>query len=822
MSFPLRVLLSALALLPAMASAQTGRLAGTVTQREGGVPVVAARVTVVGSGRSAITDADGRYTVVDVAPGTYEVTVQRIGQQMATTPNVVIRAGGETRLDVALDRAVTELAGVVVSASRRAEKVTEAPATVTRIDARAIENSVGNSFSGALKGVQGVDFVQVGITSAAINTRGFNSSFNNRVLMLEDGRIAVLPENGLPVGSFTTIPKVDLAGVEVLVGPGSALYGPDASNGVLTLQTKDPRDFPGTTIEIAGGSRSYMDIQGRHAGVVNGNWGYKVTGEYQRANDWENTNRYAHPTAGNLTGAPERNTEWTTDVMRGAGALTWYMNTDSRLELNLGGSKSNGLGPTNVGRNQLIDWQYRHAQLRFTNPNWYAQVYRTQSLSGETYQLNGYAQWYLRDSIANTNLSEDSLRALSAFPAEGNLTAAELQNNFIIPMTGTRLTYGGQYRQDIVSSKRRWLVDRQTGEDIDIGQLGGYAQLEQQLTPLFRIIAAGRYDKHDYYKAQWSPKAGVLFTPLPEQTFRVTFNRAFKSPTILQTGFFFPNFSPGIGLQGNRYGFEIRNAAGTVLRTYDPIVPETNETYEVGYKGVLGGRMFLDAVAYRTFFENFMTPLVVIAIPAANTFAYQQGQKFTAENGQDQLTLTYLNLGKARIDGTDIGLRFMLTPRAVISGTTSWQHLKDTQVQPGFSAATAAEATAFNSPTFKWNIGADLTDVAGTALQAGGNVRHVSGYRFRSGVNFGYIPAFSTVDLSFGYRLPMAGTRLNVNVQNLFACTSGETNPNGFIASGRESIYTPDAGCGFGRKHTEMLNMPALGTMVFVGLRWDR
>ena len=73
----------------------------------------------------------------------------------------------------------------------------------------------------------------------------------------------------------------------MLVGPGSALYGPDASAGVLTLQTKDPRQYPGTTVEVAGGARSYMDVQARHAGV-RGNWGYKIMGEYQSADDYQN------------------------------------------------------------------------------------------------------------------------------------------------------------------------------------------------------------------------------------------------------------------------------------------------------------------------------------------------------------------------------------------------------------------------------------------------------------------------------------------------------------------------------------------------------
>ncbi len=820
MSTRFKLFLTAMMFAPAALLAQSGRIVGTITDAESRQGLPSASVTLVGTGRGANTDADGRFTVYNVPAGIYEVRVQRIGMAMKSVSGVTVSAGSDSRVDISLDRAPLELAGVVVSASRRVEKVTEAPATITRIDAAQIENTVGNSFSGALKGLEGVDFVQVGVTSAAINTRGFNSSFNNRVLMMEDGRIAVLPENGLPAGAFTSIPKVDLNAVEVLVGPGSALYGPDASNGVVTLETKDPKQYPGTTIEIAAGTRQYRDIQGRQAGVFgDGRFGYKVTGEYQAANDFTNKNTYAPVGAAQ---APERSANWQTDVIRGAGAFDYYRG-DSRLEASLGASKSNGIGQTNVGRNQLVDWQYRHAQLKYTSPHWFGQAYTTQSRSGDTYQLNGYSQNFIR----YPTLSSDSVKHLSDFPAAGDLMAAEIQNNFKIPMLGTRLTYGGQVRRDVVSSKRQWLADRLTGEDIKVNQRGVYGQLEQQVTPLFKLIGAGRYDKHDYYPAQWSPKAGVLFTPLPDQTFRFTFNRAFKSPTILQTAFYFPDFSPltptiGIGVIGNRNGLVIKNAAGTTIRTFDAIVPETNTTYEVGYKGLVKSVLFFDVTTYRTFFKSFMTPLVTIANPLANTYVYQNGTKFASETGKDQLALTYLNLGKARIDGLDMGLRYLISPTVGVSGSTSWQHLKDIQVQSTLAAATIAEATSFNSPTFKWSAGMDFADIAGSPVQASFSGRHVAGYNFRSGVNFGVIPTFTTLDMSLGYKLPFEGTRLNVNLQNFFTCRSGRTFANGWIQGGRKSLYSANSTCGFGKTHSEMVNMPPLGGLLTVGIRWDR
>jgi len=807
---------------PSRAAAQTGRISGTVTDSSHAA-LAGTQVSVVGTRLSSVSDGGGHYSIGGVPAGTYQVRVQRMGQRAQVIPSVVVKAGEDSRIDVSLATVPLSLGGMVVSASRRAEKITDAPATITRIDAAAIANTVGNSFAPALKEVKGIDFIQVGVTSVAINARGFNSAFNNRMLMMEDNRIAVLPENGLPVGVFTPTAKVDLAGIEVLVGPGSALYGPDASNGVLTLSTKDPREFPGTIVEAAGGARNFVDVQARQAGLFSGGtFGYKLSGEYQQAKDFENKNIYAPIVTGGPV-SPELNADWNTNVVRGSGALVYYMPNLSRFEVNAGASKSNGIGQTSVGRNQLVNWQYREGQLKFTNPNWFAQAYATQSLSGDTYQLNGYAQNRLRFPT----LTDDSVRHLSDFPAEGRLMAAEIQNTFVVPQAnGLRLTYGGQYRHDIVSSMRQWLVDRNTGKDITTSQKGVYGQADMPITTMLRAVFAARYDKHELFDGQFSPKAALLFTPLQDQTFRVTYNRAFKSPTVLQYGFFFPDFAPLVGVFGNPNGFLIKNSAGTVVNTIAPISPEKNTTWEVGYKGVLADRLFLDITGYRSKFTKFMSPLVIIAnplTPAASggpTFAFdaKTGVQLTGSTGGIQIPLTYFNVGNAQITGTDMGVKFLVTPTIAINGTASLQKLDTIERK----ATDPIEATAFNSPTSKFNVGMDFANLYNNQLHGGFTVRYVNGYHFLSGINNGKIPTFSTFDVTAGYKLPAIGASINLSVQNLLACRGGSSAIDGWLAAARPLKYTAGQECGLGKKHIEMINMPEIGTMAFLGIRFDR
>src|SRR6476661_3257107 len=772
--------LVAMVLLPTAALAQSGRIVGRVTDTQGAA-ISGVQLLVSPAGVSSSSGADGRFIIRGVPTGTQSVRAYRFGFRQKTLAGVTVNANAEARLDIVLEPATVQLGGVVTSASRRVEKITDAPATITRIDEAQISNSIGNSFAAALKEVKGLEFIQTGVLSSAVNARGFNSSFNNRMLQVEDGRIGVLAESGLPVGSLTTVPKIDLASVEVLVGPGSALYGPDASNGVVTLSTKDARQYPGWALEVDGGSRSFYDAQGRYAGN-NGHFGYKVAGEYVAVNEFSNDSVFYPAVVAGGTPIREKDANWRNDIIRGSGSLAYYFDGGSRLQATIGASKLNGIGPTNVGRNQLQNYGYRDYQLQFTSPRWFAQAYMSNSVSGTTFQLNGLAQ----NTVRFPTISYDSVKALSAFPGDGRMQAAEIQNNFSIGMLGktgiaaidnTHFTLGGQVRRDRVSTYGHWLSDRATGSPILVNQKGVYGQLEAPLSEMLRFVFAGRYDKHDRYDAQWSPKGAILFTPIPDQTFRVTYNKAFKSPSILQTDFFFPNFQPLIGVFGNLDGFDIKNNAGVVVNTFDPIRPEINKTWELGYKGVVAQRLFVDVVGYRTHFDGFQSPLVVIANPllganATTAFNHKTGVKITDAAGGPQVALTYFNAGEAKIRGIDAGLRFYFTDKIAASGSGSFVKI-DTIIR---KATDPVEATAFNSPSVRLTGGMDFTNVVQN-LVAGFTTRYVSKYDFRSGVNYGLVPAFGTLDLSASYRLPSRNARLLFQAQNIFSCVGGTTTP---------------------------------------------
>ena len=92
-----------------------------------------------------------------------------------------------------------------------------------------------------------------------MTARGFNSSFNSRLLTLTDGRMANVPSLRLTAYNVIPVSFEDVEQIEVVLGPASALYGPNAHSGVLNIVTASPLKSTGTSINIQGGLLSQTD-----------------------------------------------------------------------------------------------------------------------------------------------------------------------------------------------------------------------------------------------------------------------------------------------------------------------------------------------------------------------------------------------------------------------------------------------------------------------------------------------------------------------------------------------------------------------------------
>jgi outer membrane receptor for ferrienterochelin and colicins len=806
------------------ARAQTTRITGTV-HSTADVHLAGAHVFVTGLPLTSQSSDSGTFAIRNIPPGTYNLKIYRLGYRPALAMGVVVREGEEARVSVKLEPTPIQLDAVVVSVSRRTENVADAPAFVTTFDIPAVATTMGSPVTQLLKQAPGVELTQVGIMSSFVNGRGFNRVFNGRWLTLEDGRVAAFAETGLPIGEHTTIPKVDIASIEVIAGPGSALYGANASGGVMSVRTKDPREHPGLTVEAQGGSREYHDLQVRYA-ASRGRWGYKIIAEDQAARDWADTIFYPAVTAGGPA-LTESSRDVHTRATRASGSLRYYMSDVTRVEFNAGASVRDALGQAAQGRYRIEGYQYQNYQLALRSPRWFAQAYRTQSKSGDTYRL----QIYTAAQATSPSLTADSLRKIAAFPVDGRMDALEIQYNKPIGAflkTGVTaidqglVTLGGQARRDRVSSNRRLYSDVSTGAPIQFEHLAFYAQLESMLATSLRFVGAIRHDAHNRFPSRWSPKAGLVYDLAADKVVRVTYNSAYHTPSIIQSDVYSLNAAAQLVTRGNSTGFDIRDGSGVLVRTIPSLGPETNETWELGFKGALGRRLYADATVYRSLYRNFMALAGPVANPFAPspTFAYDRktGQRIEDQSGNPLMLFTAVNVGEGPLRGLDAAVRYYLSDRVSLSTSTSLTQVGTIKVGP----TDPPEASAFNTSALRSSIAAELVDLP-RGLEATARARYVQGYEFRSGSDWGRIPTYTSLSASTSYRLPsISGVTLLAQADNVASCVAGTTTaPVTGISSAARATYTPGRKCGFGLGHHEILNMPAVGTMVFVGARYE-
>ena len=183
--------------------AQKGSISGTVLDSKNKNPLIGANVLLDGTSQGAATNADGRYSITQVKPGDYTIVVSYMGYKTSKTP-VSIEAGGALTSNLMLDPEAIKLETYVVTASRRRERVEDAPAAISVISKAEIRRESNTNLGDYLKGTKGIDFTQSGIDSYNMTARGFNSSFSSRLLTLTDGRMANVPS--LRLTAYNVIP----------------------------------------------------------------------------------------------------------------------------------------------------------------------------------------------------------------------------------------------------------------------------------------------------------------------------------------------------------------------------------------------------------------------------------------------------------------------------------------------------------------------------------------------------------------------------------------------------------------------------------------
>jgi outer membrane receptor for ferrienterochelin and colicins len=801
-------------------SQNTGKVNGVIFDEQTNAALPGASVSVKGTNIFTISDDKGKFILRDLIPGKIFLIISHVAYEQMELP-VSISDHNNSFVNISLTVGNRIGNEVIISASKRPEKITNAPASIQVIGRKDLEEFPGSNVTELVSKVQGIEYTRSGVDDITFNARGLNSAFNNKVFQMVDGRNTMAAASaGLALFNNGSTIKDDIERIEIVMGPQSALYGPNAHNALFNYITKDPRQYQGTSVSASIGSQSQYSTRFRHALQINNKWAYKLTGEHAIGKDFEwHDSVYAGnqngntPFFGSAVAIPERIQDFGFRRSRSEAHVYYTLKPGADIIVSGGGSKFTRTQVTTGTHNRLEDITYGFLQARFVHPHFFANVYNTWGNLGKVLFLGNYTRdfWNRTHSSQtigpNRYLPPDSAEIFATrlgnyVTEKSQRVNADAQYNYHFEKAGLLMVAGMAFQKDMPNGYGLTLID--SFQKIRTTQYGAVVQLDKSLPLKFRFISTLRLDHHSNFGNFFAPRFGLL-KGFGDGNLRITWGKAYAMPSI-------QNQYAGIGrsLFGNASGiYYIPN--GTNIhntedyRTTTPLQPEQVQTWEIGYKGNFFRKFYIDVNYYDGLSKNFISPsrsvggrvISVNGIPVTHNPAIAGSiQNDTLKNASFS---TFFNYGDVRTFGIDAGVSYSYNKHINFTVRYSWFGSDITKDNPKNDANkdgyVSAEEKSLNTPQNRAIAIINLQNLFRSKLFVNFSIRYVEQYEFYSGSQIGTVAGkgkrgkieipgkppliknfdwgplggLKTVDLSAGYKFN-AMVSINAGVTNLFNC----------------------------------------------------
>jgi iron complex outermembrane receptor protein len=769
-----RVLLAAAltCALAAPALAQTATISGTVVDQTGAT-LPGATVELIGPGAHvpSVSGPGGEYSFRDVRPATYKIEVTLVGFAPAVQNDVTVSTSNVAVPPITL-RLASLTDTVVVSATKSEAALIDAPATMSVVLPEVLASTSAQNYGDLLRAVPGVNVIQLSARDINITSRQSTSTLTSSQLVLLDDRSIYLDFFGIVLWDFMPVSMTDVQQIEVVRGPASAVWGANALTGAVNVITKPPRQSVGTTASISFGgfSRDAGSGVGKGMGTMyganatvaqapNAKWSYRVSAGYF------NSDPFPRPT-GQIPIIQDPRDPGNPSAT--VGGATYPADTRGAV-----GSSFENSGTSQPKFNARVDQEIDGGRITYEG-----------GVAGTSGIIHsGVGPFDIQQGsvlgYAKVNYRKGGLK-VNAFT---NLADAEAPNLLLVnPSTGQPLQLNFSTQTYDVEVGDAWRVGtkqvltvggnvRRNNFDITIApnsenrtELGAYVQDEVFLDPV-RLTIGGRLDKFgNLPDPVFSPRVAAVFKVAPDQSLRVSFNRAFRSPSVINNYLEIPiivqtDLRPiGIPTPFNL----IVNAVGSKI----PIngVPQTDLTeesltaYEVAYTGTFQQRTTIGAAFYVNDLDknlNFVQlpnnrDPYTVANPPPGWPLPPAVIGLLAQRGifLPRTAFTYLNLGPLRQKGFELSVDHRLRRGISAFANYSWEAkpivLDDPNPYP------AAELSF--PPTNRFNIGFN----ADGSRYLGSLSVNYSDQAFWSDVlsapYFGYTDSYAMLNGSFGMK----------------------------------------------------------------------
>ncbi|HSL21753.1 MAG TPA: TonB-dependent receptor [Vicinamibacterales bacterium] len=557
---------------------------------------------------------------------------------------------------------------LVVTASKTEEKLVNAPATLTVIGSQTIQSSPSQNFADLMRAVPGVNITQVSARDINITSRGATGTLATGQLALLDGRSLYLDFFGFVMWDFLPVNFDEIKQIEVIRGPASAVWGANALNGVVNVITKTPREIQGSsfTLGFGGFDRSVNGsdedagalwyVNGTHAQAVNDRWAYKLSaGAYSQ-------DPMPRPT-GNIPGTttpypPYTNTGTTQPKL---DVRVDYDHPDGMQRWTVGGGVAgtegimhSGIGPFDINSGSVLGYAKVGYSLRAFRVNFFTNI------------LNGDA----------ANLLARDTRGQPIHFDFGTRTYDVEFGNAVTFVSRHVVSYGANFRYNS--------FDLSLAPAADSRKEGGfYMQDDIFVHDKFRVVLGGRIDAFDNLPDPvFSPRVAVMIKPSVDQTFRVSYNRAYRSPSVINEYL----FAPGILNEADLSAIHpsLRNFIFPISAEGNPDIEEQSlEAYEVGYTAVVAERATLSAAFYVNKLKKDINFAQTATYSSANpppTLAppFRPALDLLNRIGRGlPCCFTYINLGDYTQRGFELGADVAVNPNIGAFVNYSWQDEPD-------------------------------------------------------------------------------------------------------------------------------------------------
>lgn len=425
---------------------------------------------------------------------------------------------------------------IVVTASRKEQPITESPSSVSIITAEDIRLAGADNIPDLLRTAAGVDVFMANAFEVEVSVRGFNDIWARRLLVMIDGRSVYQDFRGMVLWKSIPVTLAEIERIEIVRGPGSALYGANAFSGVINIITKTPQDLKGSY--VSGRYGEYGTLSGSliHAGEVN-KVGYKISADRDETNQWWNRDKDAY------------------QIGKGNIQLDYYLNNTSKLSLigNYWDVKDGELGAA-FG---TLDFYAKEscAQIRYESKDFKLQTFYRQGESEDTVQTAGEKD---KDMFSTYDL--------------------ELQHSISLSEKAG-IIWGGNYRYNTLD--KGGLIPEDKKQTLWAGFLHNEYQLREDLALFF----GGRYDWHSLTNGYYAPRGSIVYSSEKEHTFRASVATAFRNPSFID----FYAKKETVQTLGEAEDTSISMFLPNLPITFqyygnEDIRPEKIESYELGYQ----------------------------------------------------------------------------------------------------------------------------------------------------------------------------------------------------------------------------------------------